>query len=126
MEALSWGFCYLLGYLLVKLSAAIEMALTTQECDPLGRPLAYGDSNMGNEFMCLVLPALNLGHFVTDVEDMVFSICSRHGRGSPLSCALHYEKLLNLNDGSWSQEQVMAYTTQLYCWWVFDLKRKGL
>lgn len=97
----------------MKISEAIE------EC------LRSGDYNVNNEFMCIVLA--NAGHkrFVADVTEMVNSIHPNSG-DIPLSCALHERKLLNLNDGSWDDMRTHLYCKQLYCWWVFDLKRKGL
>lgn len=54
------------------------------------------------------------------VRDLVHSIdpncCSMV---SALFCAC-------IIDGSESSEYFDAYTFQLYCWFVFDLKRKGL
>lgn len=97
----------------MKLSAAIEEAITS------------GTYNQVNEFMCIVLGQMNQRQHINAVQDMVYSIHPSMG-DIPLSCALHAKRLINLNDGSWSSAQIFAYTQQLYCWWVFDLKRKGL
>lgn len=97
----------------MKLSAAIEEAITS------------GTYNQCNEFMCIVLGQMNQRQHIDAVEEMVCSIHFNTG-GIPLSCALHSARYINLNDGSWSSAQIFKYTQQLYCWWVFDLKRKGL
>ena len=97
----------------MKLSGAIE------EC------LLSGKYNVNNEFMCIALSDAGYKKFTADVTEMVNSIHPNSG-DIPLSCALHAKKLLNLNDGSWSKMRTHLYCKQLYCWWVFDLKRKGL
>ena len=97
----------------MKLSEAIELTITS------------GTYNQCNEFMCIALGNKKLHQFIPDVEEMVNSIHPNTG-GIPLSCALHAKHYINLNDGSWKHAQIFAYTQQLYCWWVFDLKRKGL
>lgn len=96
----------------MKLSEAIEQMLVTPGC--------YSPQN---EYMCHVLSANNLGRFKSDVEDMVLTIHQSY-RGVPLVCALHESRIINMNNMGW--REMFDYTTQLYVWWVFDLKRKGL
>lgn len=97
----------------MKLSAAIEKAIKS------------GMYNQCNEFMCVVLDQMGEQLHVPAVTALVSSIHPNSG-DIPLACALHARKYMNINDGSWSHEQQFAYTQQLYIWWVFDLKRKGL
>lgn len=97
----------------MKLSAVIEQAITS------------GTYNPCNEFMCIVLGQMNQHQHIDAVQDLVHSIHPNTG-DIPLTCALHAKRYMNINDGSWSNQQQFAYTQQLYCWWVFDLKRKGL
>lgn len=96
----------------MKLSQAIEQMLVTRR---------YGNQC---EFMCCVLDHANLSEFVNDVQDMVASIYDSGKPTWPLACALHDAGIIDTNNQTWSE--TLAYTTQLYCWWVFDLKRKGL
>lgn len=97
----------------MKLSEAIEQTIVS------------GTYNQCNEFMCIALGNMNLHQFIPDVQELVYSILPNTG-DIPLSCALHSMHYININDGSMSHAQQFAYTQQLYCWWVFDLKRKGL
>ena len=96
----------------MKLSEAIEQMLVT------------GCYSLVDQYMCHVLSNNNLGRFKSDVEDMVMTIRPQNYRGSPLVCALHESHFINMNEMTW--DEMFSYTTQLYCWWVFDLKRKGL
>lgn len=96
----------------MKLSQAIEHMLVT------------GRYSRQNEYMCHVLSNDGLDQFKSDVEDMVLSIRPQSYRGVPLICALHESRFINMNEMTW--QAMFDYTKQLYCWWVFDLKRKGL
>lgn len=98
----------------MKLSEAIEQMLVTK---------VY---SLHMPYMCIVLGYEdNTSLHIKSVVEMVNGIY--HNTGDiPLVCALHYRNLMNINDGSWSDARQFDYTQQLYCWWVFDLKRKGL
>lgn len=97
-----------------KLSQALEQALVS------------GQYKKSSCYMCVALRRMGQEHHVGAVHDMVFSIHKDETayRDLPLLCALHDVKLVNVNDKDHAAHD--AYTTQLYCWWVFDLKRKGL
>lgn len=98
----------------MKLSEVLELMLLTG---------AY--SNAGY-YMCHALEYEKLKEYTPLVMDMV------HSFGSPCHCSLigavcHYYRrkgLVNLLDEM--LEDADAWGTQFYCWWVFDLKRKGL
>lgn len=98
----------------MKLSAAIEQAIVS------------GTYSVHNEFMCIALADLGYKHLAADVTEMVSTIHPNTG-DIPLSCALHARGLVDLDLGAgWSHVTIHEYCKQLYCWWVFDLKRKGL
>lgn len=96
----------------MKLSEAIEKMLVTGK---------YG-SNC--EFMCCALDTAGLEEFINAVQDMVATIKVGCKRSYPLACALHDAHIIDTNIQTWNE--TLKYTKQLYCWWVFDLKRKGL
>lgn len=96
----------------MKLSEVIENMIVT------------GNYGAQNEYMCNVLKEHGYRDFVDDVHDMVAIIHPRGVRGIPLICALHETFIINMN--KMSCREMANYTKQLYCWWVFDLKRKGL
>ena len=98
----------------MKLSAAIELMLVS------------GKYNIQDEFMCLVLRNYDLGEHVDAVQDMVHSINPNGRRGYPLTCALHDSAKCEFSLDDVSANETFDYTKQFYCWWVFDLKRKGL
>lgn len=100
----------------MKLSAAIELMIVS------------GNYSVHNEFMCLVLRDCGHGDHVEAVQDMVYEINPAGRRGYPLICALHdnAECSFDLDDVGVGHKEEFEYTKQLYCWWVFDLKRKGL
>lgn len=97
----------------MKLSEALERALITG---------AYGQFS---EFMCSALKKSGQEQHVGSVHDMVEAInrgpCSY--RDLPLCNVLHNTGYVDM--GLMSDPELLAYTTQLYIWWVFDLKRKG-
>lgn len=97
----------------MKLSAAIELAITS------------GVYNQCNEFMCIALSNMDLKEHIPAVTALVSSI-HYNKVDIPLVCALHSKGYINTNYGGMSRQEQFAYTKQLYCWWVFDLKRKGL
>lgn len=83
-----------------------------------------GKYGQQNEYMCNALKENDLREHVDAVQDMVNDIHPPSYHGTPLVCALHEAKIINMNTLSWHDQR--AFTAQLYCWWVFDLKRKGL
>lgn len=93
----------------MKLSAAVENALVTGD---------YGNWRNGH-YMCIALSG-QPAH-IKKVQELVDSIHKAPYAGYPLACALHKAGYV---DGSF--DGIEAYTTQLYVWWVYDLKRKGL
>lgn len=97
----------------MKLSEAIEQMIVT-------RKYCLYD----HEYMCNSLSHNDLGGFVDAVHDMVCTIKPGIGRGTPLICALHAAGIINVNN--MTDPEMFSYTLQVYCWWVFDLKRKGL
>lgn len=98
----------------MKLSAAIELMLVS------------GKYNIQDEFMCLVLQDYDHGEHVDAVQDMVCTINPDGRRGYPLICALHDSAKCEFHLDDVSAQEEFDYTKQFYCWWVFDLKRKGL
>lgn len=99
----------------MKLSAAIEQAITS------------GAYNIHNEFMCCVLNSKYQRLNVSALQDMVAVVAERKGmRGQPLVCALHANPNCAFDMDTMSRAAMFKYTKQLYCWYVFDLKRKGL
>lgn len=100
----------------MKLSAAIELMLVS------------GNYNKHMEFMCLVLRDYGHGEHVDAVQDMVHSIYPEGRTGYPLVCALNDSPkcTFNFDDYPVGRTGEFEYTKQFYCWWVFDLKRKGL
>lgn len=96
----------------MKLSAAIELAITSGEYNPCC------------EYMCVTLKKMKMEHHVEAVQQMVHSIYPRGYGDQPLICALHDAKVLDME--TMTNLQQFIHNQQLYCWWVFDLKRKGL
>lgn len=101
----------------MKLSAVIELMLTS------------GEYNQCNPYMCNVLKHAFKGKYREHVESVQDMVCSLNTdpdriiwRGDALACVLHDLGFIKLGRGySW-----FPYTRELYVWWVFDLKRKGL
>lgn len=92
----------------MKLSEAIEHALKKRVYDQF------------NPYMCNAMESLDHTYHVPAIEEMVESIAPDN-----------YTLWGALNDTrpefiGMSQADQFAFTSQLYCWWVFDLKRKGL
>lgn len=99
----------------IKLSAAIEQAITS------------GKYNTCDEYMCCVLKSMRLEYHVAAVQDMVAEVAQGQGMpGQPLVCALSQSTLCSFNLDVMSWPEAFQYTKQFYCWYVFDLKRKGL
>lgn len=97
----------------MKLSAAIEKMLVTG---------VY--KYLEDEYMCCVLNRHNLEEHVSAVQDMVQTIKPNVCRNYPLACALHDADIYSLHVHT--NREMFEFCKQLYCWWVFDLKRKGL
>lgn len=101
----------------MNLSTAIEHALINSwyslDTHTLGR----------SAYMCNVLKHAGLNHMVQAVQEMVHSIHSSHIKQQALISALYDAGYL---DPDLPRIEQFAYTTELYVWWVFDLKRKGL
>jgi len=97
----------------VKLSTAIEKALT------------YGYYHRGNPFMCNAMYTMGLSLTTEQsIQAMVNSIAiGDDGEDLTLS---HAVKKVKPEMKALLGDAMFQYTTQLYCWWVFDLKRKGL
>jgi hypothetical protein len=93
----------------VKLSEAIE------------RALVKGVYDASNPYMCNAMYSMGYPNFEADIAEMLDTI-------SPDN----YTLIGALGDvypdtfGNMNYLKKFAYTSQLYCWWVFDLKRKGL
>jgi hypothetical protein len=106
----------------MKLSRIIELALIDY----------YGLHGEGkHSFMCHAIDAMCLDGMLTfvqtnaaqyDIGEMLATIYP-HYRATALVSALF---LAGLVDEDRVTNETMAYTTQLYVWWVFDLKNKGL
>lgn len=94
----------------MKLSEAIELALVNK---------AYC---VETPYMCHALVNINLDEFVGHVMAMVKNI---YPWAHSLLGALGY---INAPCRNWLADDCTNFqvTKQLYCWWVFDLKRKGL
>lgn len=101
----------------MKLSEAIEKALTDRMYSLTG--CMWGQSS----YMCVVLKAWGRRDLAKSVEDMVQGISPNPYRGQALVSALYETGYIT---DSMSRAEQFAYTTELYVWWVFDLKRKGL
>lgn len=86
--------------------------------------IVSGVYNIDDEFMCNILDRDGLTEAKLKVQDMVQSISPASMRGAPLACALHKVGIIDIENMSY--DETFTYTKQLYCWWVFDLKRKGL
>lgn len=96
----------------MKLSAAIEKMLVERKY------------NRFDEFMCLVLRDNYLSEHIDAVQDMVHAINPEYPYGYPLYSTLYESALLDIQDMELAE--AFKVTTELYVWWVFDLKRKGL
>lgn len=93
---------------MMKLSEAIERALLKKYY------------SFDNAFMCNALYTMGYWRHLEAIEAMLDTISLDN---NTLIGALVdvYPSFLEK-----SREEKFAYTSQLYCWWVFDLKRKGL
>lgn len=100
----------------MKLSTAIERALIDKMYSMNGH--MYGQS----EFMCNVLAKDGLHDHVCSVQAMVQQINPSPVKKQALVAALFNAGYIT---DSMSRADTFAYTTELYVWWVFDLKRKG-
>ena len=100
----------------MKLSAAIEKAIELGVYSP------------STPYMCHALVELELNEFIPDVHIMVDAIAPHANLGYPLICALHDSPkcTFNFDDFDIGRSKEFEYSKQFYCWWVFDLKRKGL
>lgn len=96
----------------MKLSEAIELAIMSGK-------YSYVDG-----YMCCVLRRMNMEYHVGAIQKMMSGISSKGYPSQPLICTLHDAKVLDMED--MSPREQFNYTLQFYCWWVFDLKRKGL
>lgn len=96
----------------MKLSKVIEIAIRTE---------AY---NLREEYMCLALDHMSQNEHIISVQALVRSIRPDAPISYPLVCALHDKGIINMSNMTFVE--MFMYTKQLYCWWVFDLKRKGL
>lgn len=101
----------------MKLSAAIEKALIDKMYSLDG--YMYGQSS----YMCIVLKAAGRYDLANLVADMVQGISPNPYHGQALVSALYDTGYIT---DSMSRADTFAYTSELYVWWVFDLKRKGL
>lgn len=101
----------------MKLSAAIESALTDRMYSLDG--LMYGQS----AYMCNVLKCAGHHDHVCSVQNMVHRINPNPVKEQALVSALYDTGYITV---SMSRADTFAYTSELYVWWVFDLKRKGL
>lgn len=91
----------------MKLSAAIELALTSGKYE-------------GNlSFMCWALEALEQNEHIPQVMALVHSF---NPQCSSLSGAIDCSTM----DWESINPDMDELTKELYVWWVFDLKRKGL
>lgn len=93
----------------MKLSAAIEHALVK------------GYYSIDNPYMCNAMHSLGLTRHVHYIEEMVDSIAP----GEYTLWGALYESYRHLINGK-AEADDFAFTSELYVWWVFDLKRKGL
>lgn len=92
----------------MKLSAAIEYCLIE------------GEYNRTHEYMCHVLRDIGQREHIPAVQAMVRSI---DPECNSLAGALY---LVIDDSANWPSGCMFNFTKQLYCWYVFDLKRKGL
>ena len=97
----------------MKLSQAIEKAIVSKTYAPYV-----------NEFMCNIMNVQGMQHHTESIQDMVATIYPEGNRSQPLICALIDA---GIREAEYDNDlEDFAYTKELYCWWVFDLKRKGL
>lgn len=90
----------------MKLSEAIEKCLLAGYYEDAGY------------YMCHALENNGMKDHVRAVGKMVKSICPY---SVSLAGALGHAEIIDTR-----LIDVNEYTTEFYCWWVFDLKRKGL
>ena len=96
----------------MKLSEAIEHCLVSGAYVACGR------------YMCLALERVKEDYHVDSVRAMMEKIDKREDRfNSSLVGVLFWNQILSAD---LTNHAVDKYTTELYVWWVFDLKRKGL
>lgn len=103
----------------MKLSRIIELALISY----------YGLHDGKQSFMCHAVEAMHEADMITfkqcnevqyEINDMLDTI----DKGSSALVSALFR--VGLVDEDRVNTKTMAYTTQLYVWWVFDLKNKGL
>lgn len=100
----------------MKLSAAIEQAIVT------------GVYSLQSPYMCHAMEGIGQHHLVPFVQALVYSINPIENLPSqPLICALMDSPECTFDfDSGPDRKSLFAYSKECYCWWVFDLKRKGL
>lgn len=96
----------------MKLSEAIEHCLVT------------GVYSQSTPFMCVALKRASLGYLVHHVERLVGSIYPSSWDSTPLANALNNARIFKMEDNT--EKASFDFNKQLYIWWVFDLKRKGM
>lgn len=103
-----------------------DLSKETKLSQVLEQALISGQYAKSSHYMCIALKRMGMEQHIEAVHDMVFSVHKdpKAYRDLPLLCALHDVGIINMNDRQHAAHD--AYTTQFYCWWVFDLKRKGL
>jgi hypothetical protein len=89
----------------MKLSEAIELAITS------------GRYPKKSQYMCFILEDLEQKEHKASVQEMVHKI-------NPYYITLR-GALLSTQQVTVDMD-ITKYMLDLYCWWVFDLKRKGL
>lgn len=104
----------------MKLSRIIELAFIRH----------YGGQYHQDQFMCNAVDTLRRRGMITReqakqatklIEDMLLIVCPKQQQYTLLN-ALKQAGYLPDNE----VYKNMDYTSQLYVWWVFDLKNKGL
>lgn len=102
----------------MKLSAAVEKAI---------REGIYGTHD---PYMCHALQTMGYVEHVHAVQLMIQTIHPTAALGNPLVCALDDSPNAVFCFADYSEDvsrkREFQHLRQLYCWWVFDLKRKGL
>lgn len=105
----------------MKLSRIIELALVTHYGFELGK----------NQFMCHAIGELKrtgmiTKHQLTDTEEAIQELLDTLNPEESYSAMVSTLSSIGLLPDSRVTTEGTKYTTELYVWWVFDLKNKGL
>jgi len=107
----------------MKVSDCIELALVS------GNYCIGKDRSVGSQYMCIVMDSylaqkeITISEYtetINFIEELVNSFSNENSALVAALATAGYLEEARIN------KKIMEYTTQLYIWAVFDLKRKGL